>query len=132
VLMPIVASMGGIAGTQTLTLVIRGMALGHVGSANARWLLGREMAVGFLNGVTWAVMVGVVAAVWFQDIALGGILGTAMIFNLLIAALTGATLPLLLQKMGIDPALSGGVILTTVTDCMGFCAFLGLATIYFG
>ena len=131
VLMPVVASMGGIAGTQTLTLVIRGMALGHVGSANARWLLTREMAVGFLNGLMWAVVVGVVASVWFDDYTLGGVLAVAMIINLVMAAAAGAALPMTLQRLGIDPALSGGVILTTVTDCVGFFTFLGLATIMF-
>ena len=131
VLMPVVASMGGIAGTQTLTLVIRGMALGHVGSANARWLLTREMAVGFLNGLMWAVVVGVVASVWFGDYILGGVLAVAMIINLVMAAAAGAALPMTLQRLGIDPALSGGVILTTVTDCVGFFTFLGLATIMF-
>jgi magnesium transporter len=131
VLMPIVASMGGIAGNQTLTLVIRGMALGHVGSANARWLLTRELTVGCLNGLMWAGVVGVVASLWFDDFTLGGVLAAAMIINLVIAAATGAALPLLLQRMGIDPALSGGVILTTITDCVGFFAFLGLATLYF-
>lgn len=131
VLMPVVASMGGIAGTQTLTLVIRGMALGHVGSANARWLLTREMAVGFLNGLMWAVVVGAVASAWFNDYTLGGVLAVAMIINLVMAAAAGAALPMILQRMGIDPALSGGVILTTFTDCVGFFAFLGLATVMF-
>lgn len=131
VLMPIVASMGGVAGTQTLTLVIRGMALGHVGSANARWLLTREMAVGFLNGLMWAVVVGAVASLWFHDYTLGGVLAGAMIINLVMAAIAGAALPMILQRMGIDPALSGGVILTTFTDCVGFFAFLGLATLMF-
>lgn len=131
VLMPIVASMGGIAGTQTLTLVIRGMALGHVGSANARWLLGREMAVGLLNGLMWAVVVGAVAWLWFDDQTLALVLGAAMIINLVLAALAGAALPILLQRLNIDPALSGGVILTTFTDCVGFFAFLGLATVMY-
>jgi len=131
VLMPIVASMGGIAGNQTLTLVIRGMALGHVGSANVRWLISKEMAVGFLNGILWSAVVGTIATLWFNDIMLGAVLATAMIINLLIAAMAGASLPMLLDKMGIDPALSGGVILTTVTDVVGFCSFLGLATLYY-
>ncbi len=131
ILMPIVASMGGIAGNQTLTLVIRGMALGQVGSANARWLLNKEMAVGFLNGVMWSLVVGVVASTWFQDPLLGLVLGAAMIINLLVAAAAGASLPLFLKKIGIDPALSGGVILTTITDVVGFCSFLGLATVLY-
>ncbi|HAG93375.1 MAG: magnesium transporter [Pseudomonadales bacterium] len=131
VLMPIVASMGGIAGNQTLTLVIRGMALGHVGTANARWLLTKEISVGFLNGILWSAVVGAIAATWFNDLLLGGVLAAAMIINLLVAALAGASLPMLLDKAGIDPALSGGVILTTVTDVVGFCSFLGLATLYY-
>ena len=131
VLMPIVASMGGIAGNQTLTLVIRGMALGHIGIANFRWLLSKEMAVGFLNGVLWSVVVGVVATYWFSDPTLGSVLAAAMIINLLVAALSGAALPLILERVGIDPALSGGVILTTITDVVGFCSFLGLATLYY-
>lgn len=131
VLMPIVASMGGIAGTQTLTLVIRGMALGHVGSANARWLMTREVTVGLLNGMMWAVVVGFVAWFWFDDQTLGLVLAAAMTINLVLAAVVGASLPLLLRRLGIDPALSGGVILTTVTDCAGFFAFLGLATIMY-
>ena len=131
VLMPIVASMGGIAGNQTLTLVIRGMALGHVGTANVRWLLGKELAVGFLNGILWSTVVGAIASLWFDDWLLGSVLAAAMIINLLIAALAGASLPMLLDKLGIDPALSGGVILTTITDVVGFCSFLGLATLYY-
>jgi magnesium transporter len=131
VLMPIVASMGGIAGNQTLTLVIRGMALGHVGTANARWLLTKEVSVGFLNGIIWSVVVGAIAAAWFSDPLLGSVLAAAMIINLIVAAIAGASLPMLLDKVGIDPALSGGVILTTVTDVVGFCSFLGLATLYY-
>jgi magnesium transporter len=130
VLMPVVASMGGIAGSQTLTLVIRSMALGQVGDANARWLVSKELAVGTLNGLLWAVVVGVIAWYWFDDKGLGMVIGIAMVINLVMAALTGASLPLLLRKLGIDPALSGGVILTTVTDCVGFFSFLGLATVF--
>jgi len=131
VLMPIVASMGGIAGSQTLTLVIRGMAMGHIGKANSRWLMTREMAVGFLNGLLWSVVVGAVAWLWFGDPLLGGIIGAALIINLVVAALSGALLPIMLDKMGIDPALSGGVVLTTITDVVGFFAFLGLATVFY-
>ena len=131
VLMPIVASMGGIAGSQTLTLVIRGMALGHVGPSNTRWLLSRELAVGALNGVLWSLVIGLVASVWFNDYQLGGIIASAMVINLVIAAVAGASLPLILDKLGIDPALSGGVVLTTVTDVVGFFAFLGLATAFY-
>ena len=128
VLMPIVASMGGVAGTQTLTLVIRGLALGQISRHNASWLLGREMLVGLMNGVLWGVVVGFVAAYFWRDTVLGFVIAVAMLINLLIAALSGALLPLLLKRMHIDPALAGGVILTTFTDCMGFFAFLGLAS----
>lgn len=131
VLMPIVASMGGIAGNQTLTLVIRGMALGQVGASNARWLLSRETIVGFINGSIWSVVVGGVASYWFNDISLGLIIASAMVINLILAGVAGASLPMILQRLNIDPALSGGVILTTLTDVIGFLAFLGLATLYY-
>lgn len=130
VLMPVVASMGGIAGSQTLTLVIRGMALGQVGNANARWLFSKELSVGALNGVLWAVVVGGVSSFWFSNPQLGMVIGVAMVINLVTAAAIGASLPMLLKKLGIDPALSGSVILTTFTDCMGFFSFLGLATVF--
>jgi len=130
VLMPIVASMGGIAGSQTITLVIRGMALGRVGVANARRLVMKELAVGALNGVLWALVVAAVATLWFHDYKIGAIIGAAMVINLIVAALTGAMLPLIIRRMGADPALAGTVILTTVTDVVGFMAFLGLATIF--
>ncbi|KAA3626182.1 MAG: magnesium transporter [Proteobacteria bacterium] len=130
VLMPIVASMGGNAGTQTLTLAIRGLALGQVSSANSAWLLGRELAVGLLNGLLWAVVVGIVAVAWFKDYSIGFIIAAAMVINLVAAAIAGLTIPLLMKRMGIDPALAGTVALTTVTDVVGFLAFLGLASIY--
>ena len=127
VLMPIVASMGGIAGNQTLTLVIRGIALGQVGRSNARRLLNKELLVGVVNGTIWALVVAGVVVVWFDDYLLGGIIAAAMVINLVVAALAGASIPLVLKRMGIDPALAGGVVLTTVTDVIGFLAFLGLA-----
>ncbi|MBI1195201.1 MAG: magnesium transporter [Gammaproteobacteria bacterium] len=130
VLMPIVASMGGIAGSQTLTLVIRGLALGRVGSANARRLLFKELAVGLLNGLLWALVVAAIAILWFDDYRIGAIIGTAIVVNLLFAAFSGAVIPLLLRRFGADPALGGSVMLTTVTDVVGFMAFLGLATIF--
>ena len=130
VLMPIVASMGGIAGSQTLTLVIRGLALGRVGSANARRLLVKELAVGLLNGVLWATVVAAIAIIWFGDYRIGAIIGVAIVLNLIFAAFSGAMIPLLLRRMGADPALGGSVMLTTVTDVVGFMAFLGLATIF--
>ena len=125
VLMPIVASMGGIAGSQTLTLVIRGQALGHVERSNARWLLNREVIVGVLNGLLWAAVIAVVATVWFQDINLGIIIALAIIINLVVGAISGTLLPIVLKSMGIDPALAGSVLLTTITDVVGFFAFLG-------
>ncbi len=130
VLMPIVASMGGIAGSQTLTLVVRGLALRQVSAANATQLLIKELSVGVINGILWAVVVAILASLWFQSINLGLLLGAAMVINLVCAALAGASIPLVLDKMGIDPALAGGVLLTTVTDCVGFLAFLGLATMF--
>jgi magnesium transporter len=129
VLMPIVASMGGIAGSQTLTLVIRGMALGHIGDANSRRILMKELAVGALNGLLWAFVVALISAFWFDNYMIGVIIAAAMIINLVAAALAGATIPLLMRRMGIDPALSSSVLLTTVTDVVGFFAFLGLATL---
>ena len=130
VLMPIVASMGGIAGSQTLTLVVRGLALRQVSRSNAKQLLFKELSVGIVNGILWACVVAFIASLWFQDVNLGMLLGSAMVINLVCAALAGAGIPLILDKLGIDPALAGGVLLTTVTDCIGFMAFLGLATIF--
>ena len=130
VLMPIVASMGGIAGSQTLTLVIRGLALGQVGSGNTRWLIFKELAVGFLNGLLWALAVAAVAAVWFDSVDIGAVIAAAMIINLVAAALSGVGIPLLLRRLGIDPALAGSVVLTTITDVVGFMAFLGLGTLF--
>lgn len=132
VLMPIVASMGGIAGTQTLTVLIRAIAMGQVNSSNARWLLSREVLVGALNGVGWAIVVGIAAALWFNDSTLGLIIATAIVINLVTAGLAGALLPMVLQRLKIDPALAGGVVLTTVTDVVGFLAFLGLASVFYG
>jgi len=129
VLMPIVASMGGIAGSQTLTLVIRGLALGQVQKGNIRILLNREVGISILNGVLWAVVIALLAVAWFGDWGIGGVLGIAILINLLCAALAGLAIPLILDRMGIDPALAGSVILTTVTDVIGFFAFLGLATL---
>lgn len=131
VLMPIVASMGGIAGSQVLTLVIRGQAVGHLSSANFRWLFNREMVVAALNGVLWAVVIAGITFAWFRDPGISMIIGAAIIINLLVAAVTGAALPLILKARGIDPALAGGVILTTVTDVIGFMSFLGLATLFY-
>lgn len=132
ILMPIVASMGGIAGTQTLTVVIRGMALQTIGKHNSRWLISREVQVAAINGMLWAGVVAVAAGLWFQDPIISTIIAAAMLINLVTAALAGAAIPLALKSMNIDPALAGGVILTTVTDVVGFTAFLGLATVFYG
>lgn len=131
VLMPIVASMGGVAGTQTLTVVIRGMAVGHIGLNNMNWLLSREIRVGLLNGALWALVMAGVAIAWFGDQNLAIIIGLAMIINLVAAAIAGAMIPVVLKKMNIDPALAGGVTLTTVTDVVGYLSFLGLATYFY-
>ena len=128
VLMPIVAGMGGVAGTQTMTLAIRGIALGQLCSANMRWLVIKEFGVGMVNSLIWAVTIAVIAGIWFHDINIAWLIGVAMTINLLSAAVAGAVIPLLLDRFGIDPALAGGVFLTTVTDIIGFLAFLGLAT----
>jgi magnesium transporter len=130
ILMPIVASMGGVAGSQTLTLVIRSMALGQLNPKNQRWLLRKELAVGALNGLIWAVAIATVTSLWFRNYELGALIGAAIIINLVAAALAGVTIPLALKRFGIDPALSGGVLLTTVTDVVGFVAFLGFATLF--
>ena len=130
ILMPVVASMGGIAGSQTLTIVIRGLALGQVGRDNSRSLLRKEIAVGLCNGLIWASVVGLVAANWFKDAGLGAVIAIALITNLLAGALAGTLIPLTLKRLGIDPALAGGLFLTTVTDVVGFTAFLGLATLF--
>ena len=129
VLMPIVASMGGIAGSQTLTLVIRGLALGQVQKGNIRILLNRELGISILNGMLWSVVIALLAVAWFGNWGIGAVLGAAILLNLLCATLSGWGIPLLLHRMGIDPALAGSVILTTVTDVIGFFAFLGLATL---
>jgi magnesium transporter len=129
-LMPIVASMGGIAGTQTVTLIIRGLALGQVQWSNARWLLFKEVAVGGLNGLLWAVVVGAVTIFWFDTWQIAIIIAAAMLINLLAAAAVGVLVPLALRRFDIDPALSAGVILTTFTDCIGFATLLGLGAIF--
>ncbi|NIB41854.1 magnesium transporter [Pseudomaricurvus alkylphenolicus] len=131
VLMPIVASMGGVAGSQTLTVVIRGMALGQIGRSNISWLLSREFRVGLLNGMLWAALMAGVAGAWFNDPTISLIIAAAMIINLLTAAIAGALLPITLRSLNIDPALAGSVALTTVTDVVGFFAFLGLATYFY-
>lgn len=131
VLMTIVANMGGVAGNQTLTLVVRSMALGQIGRTNSLWLISREVAVGVLNGLGLAAVAGLAAWLWFDDATLGSIFAAAMIINLLTAALSGAALPLVLKSLRIDPALAGSMVLTTITDVVGFLSFLGLATLFY-
>ena len=131
VLMPIVANMGGVAGTQTLTLVIRSLALGHISSSNSRWLLIRELGVAGLNGVAWAIVIATITFAWYGDFPLSLVIGVAMLINLVVAALAGAYLPLFLNRIKIDPALAGSVALTTVTDSIGFFVFLGLAQVFY-
>jgi magnesium transporter len=129
ILMPVVASMGGIAGTQTLILVTRGIATGRVTTHNLKVLMNKEVAIGLLNGVVWSLVIGIATYVWFADMMLSLVIALAIIVNLIFAAFSGAFLPSLLIKLKIDPALAGGVILTTITDVIGFVAFLGLAAL---
>ena len=128
VLFPIVMSMGGIAGTQTLTLMIRGMATGQVSGANTPALLRKELAVGLLNGIVFSIVVAAIAMFWYNDVSLGLVMAAAILVNLVAGAFAGALIPVALKKLSIDPALAGGVVLTTVTDVIGIIAFVGLAT----
>ena len=132
ILMPIVASMGGVAGSQTLTVVVRGMALGQINKSNLNWLLSKEFAVGALNGMVWAIVMGGVAALWFDDLLIAIIISAAMAINLIVAAVARAILPVILKSFKIDPALAGTVALTTITDVVGFLSFLGLAALFYG
>ena len=129
VLMTIVPSMGGVAGNQTVALVIRGLAVGHIGDSNQKELLFKEAGIGLLNGILWASIIGGIVMVWKGDIMLGAIISAAMLVNLTVAGIAGVTIPLILKKMNIDPALAGGMALTTITDIIGLFAFLGLATV---
>ena len=131
ILMPVVASMGGIAGTQALTIAIRGMAIGRIGPANRNALVSREAVIGAANGVLWSSIVGTAAFLWFGDATLGYVIALAITVNLVVAALIGSLLPGYLKIRKIDPALAGGVILTTVTDVVGFFCFLGIATLVY-
>lgn len=130
VLMNVVASMGGIAGMQTLTIVIRGMALEQVTDKNIRYLFNKEIIVGLINGFIWAIVVALIAGLWFQNIQIGYIIAAALTINLFFAAFSGVAIPLILRRMNIDPAIAGSVILTTVTDIVGLLSFLGLASIF--
>ncbi|WP_230655949.1 magnesium transporter [Psychrobacter sp. I-STPA10] len=129
VLMPVVASMGGISGSQTLTVVIRGLAMGQIGGSNRWWLFNKELWVGAINGIIWAVIMAVIAQVWFKDITISMVIGFAIAINMTVANISGISIPLILKEMNIDPALSASVILTTVTDIVGFLSFLGLASL---
>jgi len=123
-----VMSMGGIAGTQTLTLMVRGMATGQVSARNTVALLKKELAVGLMNGVVFATVVGAIAGLWYGQPKLGLVIAFAILLNLVAGALAGALVPVILRRMSIDPALAGGVVLTTVTDVVGIFAFVGLAS----
>ena len=129
ILITIVPSMGGIAGSQTLTLAIRGLALGQLGSSNYKSLIKKEITIGILNGLIWALVVATFSIVWFENFNIGAIIGFALVVNLIAGAFAGAVIPVLLRQIGIDPAIAGGVLLTTVTDVVGIIAFLGLATL---
>ena len=129
ILMPIVASMGGNAGTQALTVAVRALSTKELTRSNTMRIIWKETLVGFINGALFAILIGAAATLWFQDIMLGGVIAAAMIINLLIAGLFGAGIPIMLDRMGSDPAISSTVILTTATDVIGFFAFLGLAAL---
>jgi magnesium transporter len=130
VLSPVVASMGGIAGSQTLTLMIRGMATGHIDRSNLTWLVLRELGVGLINGSLWAIVIGLITFFWYHQLSLSLVIAAAILVNICIAVLSGTLLPFFLKAAKIDPALSGSVILTTLTDVFGFLTFLGLATLF--
>ena len=132
ILITIVPSMGGIAGSQTLTIAIRGLAVGQLGSSNYRSLLKKEVLVGLLNGLIWALVVATLSVLWFGNYSIGAIIAFALVVNLIAGALAGAVIPMVLRQIGIDPAIAGGVVLTTVTDVVGIIAFLGVATLVLG
>ena len=130
ILMPIVASMGGVAATQTLTIVLRGLTLEQINSSNIKWLFKRELAVSILNGIVLSILVGVITFIWFQDVTISLLISSALVINLISAVIAGILVPLILRKFKQDPAIGGSVVVTTVTDVVGFFSFLGLATIY--
>ncbi len=130
ILMPIVPSMGGVAGTQSLTIMTRALALGHIDQSNTKGILKKEILVGIINGILWAIVVGSLTFLWFQELLIGLVIAGAMSINLVIAAIAGFSLPLMLRKLKIDPALAGGVMLTTITDVIGYISFLGLGAIF--
>ena len=130
VLMPIVASMGGVAATQTLTIVLRGLTLEQINASNIRWLFKRELAVSILNGIVLSVLVGFSTYIWFEDITISILISSSLVINLVSSVIAGIAVPLILRKFKQDPAIGGSVVVTTVTDVVGFLSFLGLATIY--
>ena len=130
VLMPIVASMGGNAGTQTLTVAVRALATRELTAANSLRVVGKEVVVGGLKGILFAILVGVVAAIWFSAPTLGIVIASAIVINMLVAGLAGTLIPLGLERAGIDPAVAATVFLTTITDVVGFFVFLGLAALF--
>ena len=130
ILMPIVASMGGVAGTQTLTIMIRGLTLQQINHSNLQWLYKREIAVSIVNGILLSILVGGITYVWFKDIIIATLIGVAMVVNLICSAIAGIFIPIILRKFNQDPAIAGSVVVTTVTDVIGFFSFLGLATIF--
>jgi magnesium transporter len=131
ILMPIVASMGGVTGSQSLTLVIRSMAQGTLLESNMGWLVRRELAVSVLNGIVWASLIAIGTAILFNDKTLGMIIAIALVINMAVAAVSGAILPRILKSLNIDPAIAGTVVLTTITDVVGFLTFLGMATYFY-
>ena len=128
--MPIVASMGGVAATQTLTIVLRGLTLEQISSSNLGWLFKRELAVAILNGIILSLIISLVTYVWFNQLILSALIAAAMIINLLSSVVAGVFVPIILRRLNQDPAIAGSVIVTTVTDVVGFVSFLGLATIF--
>jgi magnesium transporter len=130
ILMPIVASMGGVAATQTLTIILRGLTLEQINTSNIGWLFKRELAVSILNGIVLSILVGFITYAWFQDLTIAILISCALVINLISSVFAGIVVPLMLRKLKQDPAIGGSVVVTTVTDVIGFLSFLGLATIY--
>jgi magnesium transporter len=128
--MPIVASMGGVAATQTLTIVLRGLTLEQINDSNIKWLFKRELAVSILNGIVLSILVGSVTFIWFQNFLISILISCALIINLISSVFAGVFVPIVLRKLNQDPAIAGSVVVTTVTDVIGFLSFLGLATIF--
>ncbi|MGD9740520.1 MAG: magnesium transporter, partial [Bauldia sp.] len=132
ILMPIVASMGGNTGTQAMTVTVRAIATRELSRRNVRRIIVREMAVGLVNGVVIAILIGTATGLWFEDLDLGLVIGTALIVNMIVAGTAGVLVPLTLNRLKVDPAIASAVFVTTVTDVIGFFAFLGLAAWWFG